>query len=134
MTSQGGLPRINLSGIDVRSRSERSRFDAADPVTGSTERGRAMTPNRILRQLVAREFGATLRAARLSRGLTQEEIADRADFDRTYPSLLERGLRTPTLTVLLKLAEALQIEPAELIDGVVQRLRGNEGGVLSPSN
>jgi ribosome-binding protein aMBF1 (putative translation factor) len=132
MTFQGGLPRINFSDIDVRSRSERSGFDAADPVTGSTERGRAMTPNRILRQLVAREFGATLRAARLSRGLTQEEIADRADFDRTYPSLLERGLRTPTLTALLKLAEALQIEPAELIDGVVQRLRVNEGGVLSP--
>jgi DNA-binding XRE family transcriptional regulator len=150
MKSQGGLSRINFSDIDVRSRSARSRLGAvadppargvgprhaqiaADPVTGSTERGRAMTPNRTFRHRVAREFGATLRAARRSCGLTQEEIADRADFDRTYPSLLERGLRTPTLTVLLKLAEALQIEPAKLIDGVVQRLRVNEGGVLSPS-
>jgi transcriptional regulator with XRE-family HTH domain len=88
-----------------------------------------MTPNRLLRQHVAREFGATLRAARRSRGLTQEEIAERADFDPTYTSLLERGLRTPTLTVLLKLAEALQIEPAELINGFAQRLRGKEGGI-----
>jgi ribosome-binding protein aMBF1 (putative translation factor) len=129
MTPQGGLPRINLSDIDVRSRSGRSRFGAADPVTGSTERGRAMTPNRTLRQHVACGFGATLRAARRSRGLTQEEIAERADFDPTYMSLLERGLRTPTLTVLLKLAEALQIEPTELINGVVQRLRGNQGEI-----
>lgn len=83
-----------------------------------------MTPDRTDRQRVAREFGAELRAARRSRGLTQEEIADRADFDRTYPSLLERGLRTPTLTVLLKLAEALEIEPAELINATLERVRG----------
>jgi len=92
-----------------------------------------MTPNRTFRQHVAREFGATLRAVRRSRGLTQEEIAERADFDPTYASLLERGLRTPTLVVLLKLAEAMQIEPAELINRLVQRLRGNEGGILSHS-
>jgi transcriptional regulator with XRE-family HTH domain len=85
-----------------------------------------MTPARIDRHRVAREFGAALRAIRRERGLTQEEIADRADFDRTYPSLIERGLRTPTITVLLKLAEALQIEPAELINRLIERLAGKE--------
>jgi transcriptional regulator with XRE-family HTH domain len=100
---------------------------------GSIERGGFMTPTQTSRQRVAREFGATLREARCERGLTQEEIAERADFDRVYPSMLERGLRTPTLTVLLKLAEALQIEPAELIRRVDQRLRGIEGGGDCPS-
>ncbi len=54
------------------------------------------------RHEVAVAFGKTLRAARRERGISQEDLAFRADCDRTYPSLLERGLRTPTLTVYLK--------------------------------
>ncbi|MFL6600173.1 MAG: helix-turn-helix domain-containing protein [Steroidobacteraceae bacterium] len=67
------------------------------------------------RREVARAFGYVLRAMRNDAGLSQEELAFRADVDRTYPSLLERGLRTPTLTVLLKLAEVLQVTPAALV-------------------
>src|SRR6267154_2716736 len=46
---------------------------------------------------VARAFGAILRAARVAAGLSQEVLAERADCDRTYPSLLERLLRQPTI-------------------------------------
>ncbi|HKT73597.1 MAG TPA: helix-turn-helix transcriptional regulator [Steroidobacteraceae bacterium] len=74
------------------------------------------------RQTVAIAFGRVLREARRERGITQEELASRGDFDRTYPSLLERGLRTPTLTVLFQLAQVLELSPSALIDKVVAEL------------
>jgi len=40
------------------------------------------------RRDAARAFGQTLRAARLERGISQEQLTEGGDFDRTYPSLL----------------------------------------------
>ena len=52
-------------------------------------------------RLVARAFGVTLKVARMEAGVSQEVLAERADCDRTYPSLLERGLRQPTIGKLI---------------------------------
>jgi hypothetical protein len=41
----------------------------------------------------------------------------------TYPSLLERGRRQPTLAIMLRLARALAMEPAELVNRTIARLR-----------
>lgn len=46
---------------------------------------------------------------------SQEERAFRAELDRTYISLLERGLRNPTLTTIAALAKALDVEWVELL-------------------
>lgn len=70
---------------------------------------------RLDRSRVALAFGATLRIARHRRGISQEKLAEACDMDRTYPSLLERGQRTPTLTVILDLAAALDIPAERLI-------------------
>lgn len=67
------------------------------------------------RQIVATTFGSVVRELRRQKGLSQEELAKRGDFDRTYTSLLERGLRTPTLTVIYDLALALEVHPATLV-------------------
>ena len=67
------------------------------------------------RKVVAAAFGCVLRGFRRQKGLSQEELAFRADFDRTYPSLLERALRTPTLTLIFDLALALEVHPAILV-------------------
>ncbi len=69
----------------------------------------------IRRQKVAMAFGRVLREERRARGLSQEELASRGDFDRTYPSLLERGLRTPTLTAVFRLADVLGISASALV-------------------
>ena len=74
------------------------------------------------RQKVAIAFGRVLREARREKGLSQEDLAGDADFDRTYPSLLERGLRTPTLTVLFQLAEVLEISAAALVTRTLEEL------------
>ena len=71
---------------------------------------------------VAIAFGQVLREARQENGLSQEELAADTDFDRTYPSLLERGLRTPTLTTLFEFADALDLTPATLVNRTLERL------------
>jgi len=70
------------------------------------------------RQTVAIAFGRVLRELRLARGLTQEQLASLGNFDRTYPSLLERGLRTPTLSVIFRLSEVLGIAASTLVGKV----------------
>lgn len=74
------------------------------------------------RDEVAHAFGYVLRVARKEVGLSQEELAAIAELDRTYPSLLERGLRTPTLTVLFGLGNALKVDAAQLVQRTADRL------------
>ena len=78
---------------------------------------------RYTRLQVMRAFGATLRACRQAQGVTQDQLADLCDFDRTYPSLLERGLRHPTLLMLLRLSAALKIAPEQLVTETILRLQ-----------
>jgi transcriptional regulator with XRE-family HTH domain len=75
------------------------------------------------RQPVAAAFGYVLRSVRQEAGVSQEDLAFRADVDRTYPSLLERGRRQPTLAIVLRLARALTMEPAELVNRTIAHLR-----------
>jgi transcriptional regulator with XRE-family HTH domain len=83
-----------------------------------------MTSNR--RNRAARAFGLALKAARTERGLSQEEVAGECELDRTYPSLLERGRRSPTFFVIVQLAWALRMEPVALFAQAVARLRSEE--------
>ena len=74
----------------------------------------------------ARCFGLALKAARISRGMSQEDVAAECEFDRTYPSMLERGRRSPTFWVIIQLARALRMQPMALFADAVARLRGEE--------
>jgi DNA-binding XRE family transcriptional regulator len=74
-----------------------------------------LTSSRDNRKAVATAFGRVMRGLRHQRGLSQDEVARLGDFDRTYPSLLERGLRNPTLPFLFDLARVLEVHPATLV-------------------
>lgn len=63
-------------------------------------------------------FGKVIRELRDQRGLSQQELADYSEVDRTYLSDLERGLYYPTLNTVYKLAEIFKIKPHELIQKV----------------
>ena len=63
-------------------------------------------------------FGKVIRELRDQRGLSQQELADYSEVDRTYLSDLERGLYYPTLNTVYKLADILKIKPHELIQKV----------------
>jgi transcriptional regulator with XRE-family HTH domain len=61
-------------------------------------------------------FGEHLRKLRHARGWpSQEAFAHHVGLDRTYISGIERARRNPTLDVIVKLAHALDVKPAELL-------------------
>ena len=67
-------------------------------------------------------FGAELKKARETAGLSQEKLAFEAEIDRSYVSLLENDKKSPTLDVLFRLCDALSIPASELI-GRVEKTR-----------
>jgi len=78
------------------------------------------------RKSVQKAFGEALRQVRVGRGISQQELALESELDRTYISLLERGLRQPTITTLIGLSDALDIDPALLIKKTKARLDGSQ--------
>ncbi len=64
---------------------------------------------------LGKKLAKNLRRLREERGLSQEELADRAGLHRTYISMIERLSRNPTITVLEKIAHGLDVDPLELL-------------------
>ena len=62
-----------------------------------------------LRERVARN----LRMLRRAKGLSQEELADRAEINRNYVGMLEREEHAATVDMLEKLADVLEVDPIE---------------------
>lgn len=60
-------------------------------------------------------FGRVLRQLRLNKGLSQEQLGFDADLRRTYVSILELGQQQPSLTTIIKVAQALNISASQLI-------------------
>lgn len=60
-------------------------------------------------------LGANIRTLRIKRKLTQEQLADLCDLHRTYIGAIERGDRNVSLKNIVIIAQALNIEPSELL-------------------
>lgn len=61
------------------------------------------------------DFAKVLKSLRIKRSFSQEELAYRSNLDRTYISMLERGIHLPTLTSLFALAQALDMKPSDMV-------------------
>jgi transcriptional regulator with XRE-family HTH domain len=70
------------------------------------------------RQSLLQSFGQLIVERRKALGISQEELAHRADLDRTYVSGLERGVRNPSLTAIVKVAHGLGITADKLLKGL----------------
>jgi transcriptional regulator with XRE-family HTH domain len=60
-------------------------------------------------------FGEHLRELRVARNLTQTELAERCGSNRQFIGDLERGMKVPSLTTVLRLAEALECRVYDLV-------------------
>ena len=58
-----------------------------------------------------------IKAKRKLLGISQEELSGLADIDRTYASQLERAIANPSLSVICRVAEALDLTLVEMIQG-----------------
>ena len=64
---------------------------------------------------VRQRLAQNLRRLRTDKALSQEAFAHEGGIHRTYISDLERGARNPTITVVEKIADALEVSASELI-------------------
>jgi transcriptional regulator with XRE-family HTH domain len=62
-----------------------------------------------------RVFAKRVRARRKELGLSQEELADRAEVHRTFVSQLERGLSNVSIDNLGRISDALKVPAWELL-------------------
>ena len=65
-----------------------------------------------------RRFAENLREERKKAGLSQEGLAERAGLHRTYISQLERGLKSPSLDVIVSLAKGLRVTPLKFLSHI----------------
>lgn len=70
------------------------------------------------------KLGTTIREMRRARGLSQEGFADACGLDRTYIGSVERGGRNLGFKNLLRIAEALDVAPSELLANISAKSRG----------
>jgi transcriptional regulator with XRE-family HTH domain len=66
-------------------------------------------------QSISERFGQVVKAIREKQNLSQEKLAELAEIDRTYVSMIERGKRHPTLEVASRIADALSMKLSEVI-------------------
>ena len=64
---------------------------------------------------LAQAFGAAVRALRTERGIAQESLAHLAGIERSHMGKVERGEHMPTLTIIFKIAGALECSTAVLM-------------------
>ena len=65
---------------------------------------------------IRKQVGRNLAKIRKEKGLSQEQLAFDCELHRTYISGIERGIRNPTITIIGKIAKALNISPKELLN------------------
>lgn len=70
-------------------------------------------------------FGQVLRKFRTLNKLSQEKLSQESGLDRSYISLLERGLRQPSLTTMLLLSKTLNTTAANMVRDVEEILNEN---------
>ena len=68
-------------------------------------------------------FGQALRSLRTKRKWTQTDLALRADVDRNYVSLIELGRNSPSVRLMFRLCDALDITPSDMLKDVERRIR-----------
>jgi transcriptional regulator with XRE-family HTH domain len=76
------------------------------------------------RKLRQREkaFGVVLQEIRRDRKLSQEQLGFDSGYHRNYIGLLERGLKSPSLSTIMDIAETLQVSAAEMMKRVEERV------------
>ena len=62
-------------------------------------------------------FGTSVRKLRESKGLSQEDLAEKAGLHRTYIGGIERGERNLSLLNIWRIADALEVSPSEFFSG-----------------
>src|SRR5436305_5854922 len=102
MTEEGPAPAHPAHSIQIYPR----RQDVTDR---QWTRSEGSVPLPAVNDRIQRAFGLRVRQLRERRGLTQEKLADLSGLHRTYIWGIEQGRRNPSLTIVVRIAEALGV-------------------------
>lgn len=72
-------------------------------------------------------FGTVIKKLRLKRGISQERLASLSDLERTFISMLERGIKQPSLKTICALAKAFDLKNYELLHLVEHEIHSIHG-------
>jgi transcriptional regulator with XRE-family HTH domain len=72
--------------------------------------------------VVDQALGQALRKLRTDRGWTQADLALRAEMDRSFVSLIELGRNSPSVRMLVRLCDALDVEPGDVLHDMKRRM------------
>lgn len=75
-------------------------------------------------------FGKAMQALRKAKDLSQEKFGFEVGLDRTYISGIERGIRNPSLKNIVKIAQALGVTPARLLQDAATHVPASKGGTM----
>lgn len=78
-----------------------------------------------MKKSLATIFGEVLKELRNEAGISQETLAYECELDRSFISMLERGLRMPTLETLFKLSKPLKKVPSDILKTIEERHQRN---------
>jgi transcriptional regulator with XRE-family HTH domain len=91
----------------------------------------AQRPRKLARKQIqpvsgpGKAFGQALREIRQSKKISQERLALEGGFDRTYISLIERGINSPTIRMLVGIAAVLKVPPSRIVRRMEELLTGS---------
>lgn len=72
---------------------------------------------------IAKKLGEVVAKYRKQKEMSQEMLAELAQIHRTYVSQIERGLKYPTIYVLVQIAKALDVKLSDLIIEFEKRMK-----------
>jgi len=75
-------------------------------------------------------FGVVIKKVRLEHGFTQEMLASHAGLERTFISMLERGVKQPSLKTICSIAKALGLKNYELLHLVEQEIHKTDSDLI----
>ena len=73
------------------------------------------------RSSISKPFGLTIRRRRVAAGLSQERLAELAGLHPTYISMVEHGVRNPTLDAAAGIAKGLRVALPKLLEEAQQQ-------------
>lgn len=73
---------------------------------------------------LAKASGEVLKQLRNEAGISQENLAYESELDRSFISMLERGLRVPTISTLFQMSKALKTTPSEIVKSIEAKYKG----------
>ena len=65
-----------------------------------------------------------LKELRSEVGISQENLAYESELDRSFISMMERGLRIPTISTLFQISKCLKTTPSEIMKRIEERYKG----------